>query len=131
MEAHPKIEEPDHKPYADLAVQGAFYIRGINGDERAYNERVYKAIFEERMKADDISVLVKCAEEIGIDAAAFEAALKNANYEKVQEANDYAYEVNKIWCVPSFVCGEKRLDAVGGVGVTPEQLDTFLADCCL
>jgi predicted DsbA family dithiol-disulfide isomerase len=126
IEAHPKIEEPEHKPYEDLAVQGALFVRDMGGDELAYHERVYRAIFEEHLKADDISVLTRCAGEIGAETAAFEAALRSAKYEKVQrEANDYAYEINKVWCVPSFVCGDKRLDAIGGVGVTPEQLDSF------
>ena len=130
VEAHPKIEEPEHKPYADLAVQGSLFIRDAGGDELAYHERIYRAYFDERLAPDDAAVLAKCAGETGADAAAFEDALRSATYGKAQrEANDYAYDQNKVWAVPTFVCGEKRLDAVEGVGVTREQLDAFLAGC--
>ena len=130
IEAHPKIEEPEHKPYEDLAVQGSLYIRDAGGDELAFHERVYKANYKEKLAVDDITVLVKCAGEVGADAVGFEDALKNAKYEKAQrEANDYAYEEKRVWAVPTFVCGAKRLDSIQGVGVTKEQLDAFLADC--
>ena len=131
IEAHPKIEEPEHRPYQDLAVQGGLFVRDTGGDELAYHERVYKAIFEERLAPDDTAVLVKCAGDIGVDTAAFEDAIKAAKYERAgHEANDYAYEDNQVWAVPTFVCGDKRLDAVPGVGVTKGQLEALLRDCC-
>ena len=130
VEAHPKTEEPDHKPYADLAVQGSLFVRGAGLDELAYHERVYRAYFDERRAPDDIAVLAQCAGEIGADPAAFADALRSGQYQKAQrEANDYAYGQNSVWAVPTFVCGEKRLDAKEGVGVTREQLDAFLAEC--
>jgi len=131
VEAHPKIEEPEHMPYEDLAVQGAFFVRENGGDELAYHERIYKARFEDGLAVDSIDVLAKCAGEIGVDVAAFEKALKSAKYEKqLHAANDYAYEQKDVWAVPTFICGEKRLDSEPGVGVSKEQLDAFLADCC-
>ena len=131
VEAHPKIEEPEHKPYEDLAVMGALFVREHNPNlELAYHERIYKANFEEKKAVDDISVLADCVAELGIDASAFESALKSGVYAKaLQEANDHAYEVQKIWAVPSFVCGEKRLDAVPGVGVTKTQIKELLQAC--
>jgi predicted DsbA family dithiol-disulfide isomerase len=131
VEAHPKIEEPEHKPYVDLAVMGAFYIREHNPDlELAYHERIYKANFAERKAVDNISVLAQCAAEIGADATAFEAALKNNTYaEALQKANDHAYETQKVWAVPSFVCGDKRLDSAPGVGVTKAQIEALLKEC--
>ena len=131
VEAHPKVEEPEHKPYEDLAVMGAFFVREQNADlELAYHERVYKAKFVEGRAVDNISVLAQCAEEIGVDASDFEAALRGGKYaDMLREANDHAYEEQRIWAVPSFVCGEKRLDAVPGVGVTKEQIDRLLKEC--
>jgi len=131
VEAHPKAEEPWHKPYADLAVQGALFIRAHGGDELAYHERLYKAQFDERTPVDNVATLTACAAETGADADAFQDALQKGLYQQEQlEANTYAYERHKVWAVPTFVCGEKRLDAVEGVGITPEQLDVFLKDCC-
>ena len=131
VEAHPKVEEPEHKPYEDLAVQGAFFVREHNpGLELAYHERIFKANFEERLAVDDIAVLTRCAAELGVDAAAFEKALKNGVYaDALRKANDHAYEEQKIWAVPSYVCGDKRLDAVPGVGVTKDQIEALIKEC--
>ncbi len=131
VEAHPKVEEPEHKPYADLAVMGAFFARDHGIDLAAYNERVFDMYFHEHQQIDDPQVLAEAVKPLGIDTGAFVTALTDGTYTKaLAEANDYAYEVNKVWAVPSFVCGDKRLDAVGGVGVTEEQLAAFLQDCC-
>ena len=131
VEAHPRHEEPDHRPYVDLIVQGCLYIQETGGDELAFTNRVYKAHFEEKLNVEDISILVKCAEESGVaDISAFKTALENATYEKAMlDANDYAYEQKGVWAVPTFVCGDVRLDAVGGVGITKQQLDEFFKNC--
>ena len=132
VEAHPRHEEPDHRPYVDLIVQGCLYIQDTGGDELAFTQRVYKAHFDEKLNVEDISVLVKCAAETGVaDIAAFKIALENATYKKAMlDANDYAYEQKGVWAVPTFVCGDIRLDAVGGIGITKQQLDEFFQKCC-
>jgi len=131
IEAHPRHEEPDHRPYVDLIVQGCLYLQDTGGDEYAFTQRVYKAHYEDKSNVEDIAVLVKCAAESGVaDVAAFENALKTAKYEKAMlDANDYAYEQKGVWAVPTFVSGDIRLDAVGGVGITKQQLDGFLKEC--
>ena len=132
VEAHPRNEEPDHRPYVDLIVQGCLYIQDTGGDEYVFTQRVYKAHFEENLNVEDVSVLVKCAIESGVtDITVFEKALTDAKYEKAMlDANDYAYEQKGVWAVPTFVCGDIRLDAVGGVGITKQQLNKFLKQCC-
>jgi len=131
VEAHPKVEEPEHKPWEDLAVMGAFFVREHDPDlELAYHERIYKAQFVERLAVDDAAVLAKCALELGVDAVAFKKALDNGTYVKaLAEANDHAYETRKVWAVPTFVCGEKRLDSVPGVGVIKDQVESLLKAC--
>jgi len=113
-------------------VQGCLYIQETGGDVLAFTERVYKAHFVEELNVEDVSVLVKCAAESGVaDVKAFENALTSAKYEKAMlEANDYAYEQKGVWAVPTFVYGDIRLDAVGGIGITKQQLDKFLEKCC-
>jgi len=132
IEAHPKHEEPDHRPYVNLSVQGCLYIQDTGGDEYAFAQKVYKANFNDGLDIENVSVLVKCANESGVaDITAFETALVNATYEKAMlDANDYAYELKGVWAVPTFVCGDIRLDAVGGIGVTKQDLDAFLSKCC-
>ena len=132
IEAHPRHEEPDHRPYVDLIVQGCLYIQEAGENELAFTNRVYKAHYDEELNVEEVSVLVKCAKESGVaDINAFEKALTTAKYEKAMlDANDYAYELKGVWAVPTFVCGDIRLDAVGGVGITKKQLDDFFKKCC-
>jgi len=132
IEAHPRNEEPDHRPYVDLIVQGCLYIQETGGDVLAFTQRIYKAHFDEDLNVEDISVLAKCANESGVaDINAFKTALTSAKYEKAMlDANDYAYELKGVWAVPTFVCGDIRLDAVGGIGITKQQLDSFFKKCC-
>ncbi|MDR1061515.1 MAG: DsbA family protein [Clostridiales bacterium] len=128
VEAHPKVEEPEHMPYEDLAVQGALFVKEHGGDELAYHERLYRAYFEERKRIDDIASLAELAKELGLDADAFAQALEGKVYEKaLQQANDHAYEEQKVWAVPTFVSDDgRRLDSVPGVGVTKEQVGELL-----
>ena len=127
VEAHPRHEEPDHRPYVDLLVQGCLYFEETGGDVMEFVQRIYKAHYVDELNVEDLSVIVKCAAESGVDdVAAFEDALKTAKYEKAMlAANDYAYEEKGVWAVPTFVCGDIRLDAVGGIGITKQELDTF------
>jgi predicted DsbA family dithiol-disulfide isomerase len=127
VEAHPKAEEPEHVPYEDLAVQGALFVKERGGDELAYHERLYRAYFDEGKRIDDIASLTELAKGLGVDAAAFEGALKSGLYEEaLQAANAHAYEERKVWAVPTLVGEGKRLDAEPGVGVTKEQVDELL-----
>lgn len=130
IEAHPRVEEPEHKPYEDLAVQGALYFAHHGLDELAYHERIFRACFTDHLKVDDIATLTACAKELGADEADFRKALEERIYEdELQAANTYAYDDNKVWAVPTFVCGEKRLDAAEGLGITEKDLFAFLASC--
>ena len=130
VEAHPKVEEPEHKPYADLAVMGAFFARDHGVDLAAYNACVFDMYFTQHQKVDDPQTLANSVTQLGIDAEAMAAALTEGTYEKaLEDANRYAYETNNVWAVPTFVFGSKRLDAKEGVGVTEAQLADFLQDC--
>ncbi len=127
IEAHPKTEEPWHTPYADLAVQGALFARAAGGDELAYHERLYRAQFDERRPVDALDTLAKCAEDVGLNGLAFREAIESGRFANEQAAaNAYAYDQNKVWAVPTLVCGAIRLDAVEGVGVTEAQVRAFL-----
>jgi len=130
IEAHPKIEEPEHKPYVDLAVQGALYVKEKGGDALAYVEGVFKAYFEQHQDVEDVEVLAAQAEKAGVARDGFAQAVKDRAYEKEQRAaNDHAYEEQKVWAVPTYVGEQARLDAVGGVGVTKDQVRKVLEAC--
>lgn len=130
VEAHPRLEEPWHRPYADLAVQGAFFVKALKGDEAAYHERILRAFFEEHRSVEDIGVLTACAEELGLPAKEFRDALEKGVFARAQrDANEYAYGPKKVWAVPTLICREKRLDAVLNVGITKAQIQKLLENC--
>ena len=130
VEAHPRVEEPEHMPYADLAVMGAFFARDHGIDIAAYNARVFDMYFTQRQRVDNPHALAEAVAPLGIDKESFTAALTDGTYNAaLTQANAYAYETKKVWAVPTFVFGDKRLDAVEGVGVTEEQLAVFMRDC--
>jgi len=127
VEAHPKNEEPEHRPWQNLAVQASLCVRDLGVDEEEFHKRLYRAYCEEKLSVEDIAVLAKCAEEIGADRSKVETALKEAKYEKQQlAANDYAYEQKNVWAVPTFVGESSRLDAMAGIGVTKAQVEKLL-----
>ena len=127
IEAHPRTEEPFHRPCADLLVQAALFLRAKGCSERSFYERAYSSRFKEHKNIEDIDVIASCAPTEW--AAQLTEALKARTFEKEQQdANDYAYVQNKIWAVPSYVCGMKRLDAEGGFGVSKSQIRSFLME---
>ncbi|MCL2249204.1 MAG: DsbA family protein [Oscillospiraceae bacterium] len=131
VEAHPKHEEPEHRPWNNLAVQASLCVKDQGANEVAFFQRLYKAHFEEKISVEEIAVLAKCAGEIGADSAKVEAALKDGTYEKqMYAANDYAYEEKEVWAVPTFIAEKARLDAVGGIGVMKNQVEALLAEVC-
>lgn len=131
VEAHPKGEEPWHKPYADVAVMGAFFARDHGVDIADYNACVFDMYYGRHQQVDDPQAIVDAvAAPLGLDGDAMLRALTDGTYAAaLAEANAYAYEANKVWAVPTFVCGDKRLDAQEGVGVSAEQLAALLQAC--
>lgn len=130
VEAHSRTEEPWFNPHVDLAIQGALFVKAQGGDELAYHERIFQANFKERRAVDDIQVLTECARELGLPAEAFQAALTQGTYAQEQlAANAYAFGKNRVWALPTLICGDKRLDAVEGIGVTREQVKAFFEEC--
>ncbi|MDR3310570.1 MAG: DsbA family protein [Oscillospiraceae bacterium] len=130
VEAHPRGEEPWHRPYADLAAQGALYFKARGLDVYEYSRRLYDAIHTDKRDPEDVAVLSGCAAAAcgTLDAEDFANALQNGEFaDKLNENNDYAYNKRGVWAVPTFVASNIRLDAAEGVGVTAEQVAAFIA----
>lgn len=99
------------QPYTALAWEGYQFAR-----ERRlgtlYNDRVLKAFFQEDQDIGQIGVLVNLASEIGLDAAAFRAALENRTHrDQHREALDAAQSAG-IRAVPTFMIGPRKLSGV-------------------
>ncbi|MDR2605778.1 MAG: DsbA family protein [Oscillospiraceae bacterium] len=129
IEAHPRNEEPEHRPYVDLAVQAAYFVKAHGGDEYKFAELMFALTSRSRDSMESVDALADTVAQLGYDRAEIRAALVNGTYLREQlSANDYAYETQNVWAVPTFVCADKRVDAAAGVGVTKEQLLSLIRE---
>jgi len=130
VEAHPRLEEPWHRPYVDKAVQGALFVKCRGGDEAAYHKRILRAYYDEHHDLEDVGMLTACAKDLGLPAKEFWDALEKSTFAEAQlEANEYAYGLKKVWAVPTLICGDRRLDALLNVGITKKQIQKLLEGC--
>jgi predicted DsbA family dithiol-disulfide isomerase len=96
------------RPYTRLAFEGWFFACDHGkGDE--YNDSVYKAYFIDEKNIGDVEVLTALAENVGLDGAAFRAALENGTYTEAEKAAiDYARNELQPKGVPTiYINGEK------------------------
>ncbi|QHZ48855.1 DsbA family oxidoreductase [Bacillus sp. NSP9.1] len=104
-----KLPNVSPHPYTDLAHEGCHFAKE-HGKEKAYNDRVYKAFFQEDQNIGDIDVLTTLAKEAGLDEQAFHDALAERKYQDVQrQALRHAYEEAGITAVPTFIIGNERI----------------------
>jgi predicted DsbA family dithiol-disulfide isomerase len=123
-ESHPR---PDRfGPHSDLCIQGYFFAVENGVDIWAYHDRMYRAALKEHVNIESIDELSDFVRDL-VDADAFRLALRQGIYHKaLAEANKLAFEYSGIWVVPAYRMEGCRLDAVEDVGVTKEQLRSFL-----
>ena len=123
-EVHPRPERAGM--HSDLCIQGLHFAMEQDVDVWEYHNRMFRAALIDRSNIEDPNVLTGYVTDL-LDPDAFLATLRSGKYEKaVSDANDYAYDWSGVWFLPAYRMGGKKLDAVGGVGVTKEQLAQFL-----
>ena len=124
VEAHPLPE--NHPPNTYLACQSFYVAQELGADMPAFHAAMYKAISIERQNVEDTDVLCNILKGI-VDTKKFLNILKSGKYAaQIDENNDLAYEKSGVWFVPAFRMNGKKLDAKGGIGITPEELKNFL-----
>ena len=125
VEAHPFPE--DCHPHTYLACQGYYVAEELGADINAFHTAMYRAIAIERRNVEKPEVLCDILKGL-VDAGKFRAILDSGKYAKqVDENNDLAYERSGVWYVPAFRMNGRKLDAKGGAGVTPEELQRFIS----
>lgn len=98
-------------PYTNLAFEAFHFAKEFN-KEKEFNDRVFKAFFNESQDIGDINVLVKLADEVGLDKDLCLDALKNRKYKQIQK-NYLQQAYNEgINVVPTFIIGNSRLEGV-------------------
>jgi predicted DsbA family dithiol-disulfide isomerase len=103
------------QPHTHLAWEG-FQFAKENGRANEYNQRVLEAFFVEGQDIGRPEVLARLAGEVGLDPAAFRAALDDRRYREVHRAAlRHAAELG-ITGVPAFEVGGRLL-----VGVQPRE----------
>jgi predicted DsbA family dithiol-disulfide isomerase len=124
IESHPLPE--DHPPHTYLACQSYYIAKELGADMPKFHAAMFQAISIERQNVEEPQVLCKILKGI-VDEEKFLAILSSGKYApQIDENNDLAYEKSGVWFVPAFRMGNKKLDAKGGVGITSEELRSFL-----
>jgi predicted DsbA family dithiol-disulfide isomerase len=97
------------QPHTHLAFEGLRYA-GEHGKADKYNHRVLEAFFVEGRDIGDVGVLAELAGEVGLDARAFEEALRGRKFREAhRRALRHAYEEAGVTAVPTFVIGGRVL----------------------
>jgi predicted DsbA family dithiol-disulfide isomerase len=112
-------------PYTDKAFQGMHFVVARGGDVQAYNMRVFRAYFDRGRDIGDIDVLTDIASDVGVDAYAFNASMKEGRYgDAQQKALRHAYFESGVEEVPTYKLAGLRIS--GAVG--RETMEKFLSD---
>jgi len=125
IESHPLPE--DHPPHTYLAGQCYYIAKELGAGMDAFHAAMYQAISIERQNVEKPEVLCEILKDI-LDAEKLRAALASGKYAKqIDENNDLAYEKSGVWFVPAFRMNGDKLDAKGGVGISPAELREFIS----
>lgn len=91
-----------------LALEGQKYAQEQGkGDE--YTLRVFQAMFQQDRDIADPGVLTECAVDVGLDAAAFGAALTSRRYSEAALSDERQAAAWGIQSIPCFVVGNRGL----------------------
>ncbi|MEH7459393.1 hypothetical protein CON65_21080 [Bacillus pseudomycoides] len=102
-----EMKLPHLRPYTHLAFEGCQFAKE-HGKGNEFHHRVFIAHFQEEQNIEDIEVLTKLAEEVGLSQDAFKEALVSRKYREVhQEAIKHAHEEAQIMAVPTFIIGDE------------------------
>jgi predicted DsbA family dithiol-disulfide isomerase len=116
------------QPRTHLAFEGYQHAKA-HGKGKEYNHRVLNAFFVGGQDIGRIDVLTKLADEVGLDPAAFEAALVNRTYlEAHRLALRHAYEEAGVSGVPMFVIGDRVLTGLQDQKTLAAAIDEALRD---
>ncbi|MED1625134.1 DsbA family oxidoreductase [Bacillus pseudomycoides] len=102
-----EIKLPHFRSYTHLAFEGYQFAKE-HGKGNEFHHRVFIAHFQEEQNIEDIEVLTKLAEEVGLSQVAFKEALVSRKYREMhQEALRHAHQEAQIMAVPTFIIGDE------------------------
>lgn len=123
-ESHPRPER--YGPHSDLCIQGYFFAVENGVDIWVYHERMYRAALKEHVDIENMDALSAYVGDI-VDADAFRLALHQGIYRRaLAEVNELAFQQSGVWVVPAYRMEGRKMDAVEDIGISREQLRSFL-----
>ena len=94
----------------NLAFQAMEFAKD-HGQADEYNDAVFRAFFQQSRDIGSAGVLAEIAKEVGLDAAAPQAALQEGAYrDRVQQLLQTAYGRVGVTAVPTMIIGRQRLE---------------------
>jgi predicted DsbA family dithiol-disulfide isomerase len=120
-------QQTDRRPHPSrLAHIGAKYaIAQGRGDD--YHHALFRAHWQEQRDISAPDTLVAIAEELGLDGAAFRAALANPEYRAEVEADEAWAWQQQLSGVPAFIFADRYLVS----GAQPVDMLEQVVDKCL
>lgn len=118
-----KLPNVSPHPYTDLAHEGFHFAKEL-GKGNEYNNRLYKAFYQEDENIGEVNTLAKLAAEVGLDEVEFKKALISRKYKKTQEqALRHAYEEAQITSIPTFIIGNERIEGAASKEVFKQVIE--------
>jgi predicted DsbA family dithiol-disulfide isomerase len=99
------------QPHTGLTFEGYQFAKE-HGKGNEYNDRMFRAFFQEEQNIGNVDVLTKLAGEIGLDEAEFREALASPKYRQAHQAALRHAEEMGITAVPTFIIGNRVLTGV-------------------
>jgi predicted DsbA family dithiol-disulfide isomerase len=102
------MKQPETLSNSRLALEAAEFAKSVGKDE-AFEERVYRAYFQEGLNIGDQRVLVNLGADVGIDRDEMNLALESNRYTLTLQNNAYVAHEREVNGVPTFFIGEYPL----------------------
>jgi predicted DsbA family dithiol-disulfide isomerase len=111
-----EMKSPELLANSHLALEAAEFAKEC-GKAEIFEERVFRAYFNENLNIGNQGVLVELAAEVGLDRNELNLALESERYERRLNDNAYAAHERGVDGVPTFFVGDYPL-----VGAQSEQV---------
>ncbi|MFD7977098.1 DsbA family protein [Streptomyces sp. NPDC059071] len=102
------------QPYTRLAFEGYQYA-AEQGKGAEYTARMFRAFFQEDQDLGQLDVLVRLAEEIGLNGEELRTALDNGTYTAAHQDALREAAAHRIQSVPTLLVGDTRIEGVPSV----------------
>ncbi|GAA2289083.1 DsbA family protein [Nonomuraea roseoviolacea subsp. roseoviolacea] len=118
-----RLPDVSPQPYTRLAFEGYQFAKE-HGLADAYNDRLLRAFFEDGADIGDLDVLERLADELGLPAADYRAALERGTYAEAHAAALAEAAAHRISVVPTLLVGDARIEGMPRADALREALDS-------